>query len=146
MNPLTPERLAEIEKRCNAATAGPWFPWLVEKVGWTIQVGVGWLFRASAKGTEQDARFIAHARTDIPDLLSEIKRLREELQLTQIGTHRLEGTIVQYYSETTQLKAQLSDAQAALKVSNEAIQTLLISPEPESSWNKARAALQPRRE
>jgi hypothetical protein len=76
MKPLTPERIAEIEKRCNAATAGPW----------TNHASTAMTVRSEAACPHpvvcsaayvKDSTFIAHARTDIPDLLNEIKRLRE---------------------------------------------------------------------
>jgi hypothetical protein len=86
MNPLTPERLAEIEKRCNAATAGPWrtaMSYKKEHYGPLVAaVAPGHHIQAEncSGGTypNTDMDFIAHARTDIPDLLNEIKRLREE--------------------------------------------------------------------
>jgi hypothetical protein len=92
MKPLTPERIAEIEKRCNAATAGPWFhrqagmeghgqayDWIAdaEGVGRHSKIIVS---RESVYGGTPDYSFIAHARTDIPDLVSEVKRLRAELE------------------------------------------------------------------
>jgi hypothetical protein len=56
---MNDERLAEIRKREQAATPGPWW--------------------ASPSDEGADAQFMAHARTDIPDLLSEVERLKVEL-------------------------------------------------------------------
>jgi hypothetical protein len=81
MTPLTPERLAEIEKRCNAATAGPWerneaYPTQLHSstkhAGSLVVIINGMNF-------PRDVDFVLHSRTDIPDLLSEIKRLNGEL-------------------------------------------------------------------
>jgi len=73
----TDERLAEIHRRADAATEGPWFHWLSMSYGWTIQTARGWLFQHSDKGTAADAEFIAHARADVPWLLAEFAALRE---------------------------------------------------------------------
>lgn len=80
--------LEEIERRANAATSGPWWAWN-RGVGWHIAVGSPedldeWGrprllpegFRTDIE-FEADAEFIAHARTDIPALIAEVKRLRE---------------------------------------------------------------------
>lgn len=79
--PLTDERLADIEARCQAATPGPWQTdsdscclygtdepgmlgtWLMTSLG-------------GPDGTPQDGAFIAAARADVPDLVAEVRRLR----------------------------------------------------------------------
>jgi hypothetical protein len=71
---LSDERLAEIEKRCAAATPGPWvqadlwLPWLQ------------WLWSQARKAwgytADPDFFFIAHARADAPALVAEVRRLR----------------------------------------------------------------------
>jgi len=80
-------RLDEIRKRAESATPGPW-TWndgedLVQaeykyKYGgtilWPIFDGRGFV-----QAKNDDARFIECSRQDIPDLLDEIERLREEL-------------------------------------------------------------------
>ena len=84
-DPLTDAYLDAIEQRANAATEGPWFqdsdnPGLV----WGEQRSDGdgyWSLFASETGHDadaepQDAEFIAHARGDVPALLSEVLRLR----------------------------------------------------------------------
>lgn len=99
--PLPPERLAEIAARAEAASVGPWntsredMDSMVEteddglvmvcyvyrqydkkiKGAWA-RIGV-----PSKQGSQvfrTDARFIAHARQDIPDLLAEVARLAAE--------------------------------------------------------------------
>lgn len=64
------KQLAEIKAREQAATPGPW------KVGISALItdanGHALFFGEDAKG---NADFIAHARTDIPALISEVERL-----------------------------------------------------------------------
>lgn len=95
------ERLAEIEARCEAATPGPWHfvhenAGLMQDHGYGLLFGeadvwgweknlfisVGCSFRTEAelgKGAgDANAAFIANARTDIPFLLAEVRRLQAE--------------------------------------------------------------------
>ncbi len=99
---MTDERLAEIRARVEAACPAPWRVNTKDRAGedWPIGFvlhgildvgqdtdGTNWIvttdgIRASqmvSGGAEEDATFIAHARTDIPDLLAEIGRLRIEI-------------------------------------------------------------------
>jgi hypothetical protein len=136
MNPLTPERLADIEKRCNK-------------------------FRDSGYMWE---RFAQYAVVDLGDLLSEIKRLRErDSELTDLldlahddfqrvealtddtelrgialrgqakirqnvpvirQRDELENAVIKLDGLNDQLRAQLSDARAALKVAIDAIENV----------------------
>lgn len=84
-NPLTPERIAEIEARLNAATPGPW-RWgagrsevlcedgIIAADGSAVFVNCG---RGSGEPSCDDADFIAHAPDDIRDLLAELQAARE---------------------------------------------------------------------
>jgi hypothetical protein len=71
---LSDERLREIDARCAVACPGPWaqsgvwLPWL--QWLWS-QARKAWGARA-----DHDFAFIAHARADVPGLLSEVRRLR----------------------------------------------------------------------
>lgn len=74
------DRLSEIRARCEAATPGPWFNfggWLihtetdVEHNGIPHEKTIG-----SVKA--QNAAFIAHARDDIPYLLSRLEKAEAE--------------------------------------------------------------------
>lgn len=89
--PLTPEALAEIRKRAEAATPGPWEPrdpdwWQLEDPDYADKTDGIQAAGRSIMGTcdgcpagkYDDAVFIAHARTDIPALLAEVERLRAE--------------------------------------------------------------------
>jgi hypothetical protein len=102
---LSEERLSEIEKRCAAATPGPWLVFCTPAAGETsfvvaehVAAGVcvcrdywppGYDPPADAHGYFVDdprsglpeykagqAAFIAHARRDVPDLVAEVRRLR----------------------------------------------------------------------
>ncbi|MEV5939892.1 hypothetical protein [Streptomyces sp. NPDC051994] len=79
--PLTPEREAEIRARAEAATEGPWhvedhkpsLERLVVDEDGLLSVSLGYL----GNSNQPDARFIAHAREDVPALLAELDRVRE---------------------------------------------------------------------
>lgn len=92
---LSEERIAEIKKRCEMATEGPW-EWVAED-DTTITLAtkdkhefgfVTWAHRCRAcvdRGngrcywpSNEDCDFIAHARTDVPALLAEVERLKAE--------------------------------------------------------------------
>jgi hypothetical protein len=76
---ITPERLAEIEARTEAATAGPW-----TASGYDVyetQTAHGDVV-AEAGLSGIDAKFIAHARADVPDLVAEVRRQRAAADAT----------------------------------------------------------------
>lgn len=96
---MTPERLVEIKARAAKATEGPW-EWFAEdgpskyfpgdsglrKVGgepWKDYVLTGDAVGAAGSGwinaEQEDMEFIAHARTDVPDLVAEVEKLRAAL-------------------------------------------------------------------
>lgn len=81
---MTEEELQEIEARANAATEGPWDACLSSGVcrappGEDHHSSIGHI------RTKQDQEFIAHARTDVPKLVAEVRRLRK---LTGVGEGR----------------------------------------------------------
>lgn len=75
---LTPAQVAECRERAERATEGPWeakcsghdYPYIVAH---GKQLACGEDF-----GKMPDAEFIAHARTDIPNLCATVEALREE--------------------------------------------------------------------
>lgn len=76
---MTEQQLAELEALANAATPGPWQPQDdigygrgIETLAYNEDVGV--LFG------EADAAFIASARTAVPKLIAEVRRLRKLLE------------------------------------------------------------------
>lgn len=80
---LTDDELAAIEAREQAATPGPW--WVLEEQD-SVSVLIGdqddrvcELHHGECLPFE-NANFIAHARQDIPRMVAEIRRMREQLQ------------------------------------------------------------------
>lgn len=74
---MTPEELEAIEARAAAATPGPWRQ--ARYGGVETADGNTLIFQAHdlAQFVEADEIFTAHARTDIPVLIAEIRRLRD---------------------------------------------------------------------
>jgi hypothetical protein len=76
--PLSIQQLDEIETRANAATDGPWtvsedYDDVLDSQG--AHLASYW----NPSSRIRNGEFIAHARTDVPSLLAEIRRLRSEL-------------------------------------------------------------------
>ncbi len=72
--------LEAIEVRASKASCGPWESRVSRSTRWPVYIatndgGLGLGFFAPA-----DAQFIAHARQDVPALISEVRRLRELIQ------------------------------------------------------------------
>lgn len=80
-------RLNEIEARANAATEGPW-EWDPQDgwLGTEDEVTVGWKWGTLTQ--EGDGQFIAHARTDVPWLLEQVK-LRDKALEAVLEMHEL---------------------------------------------------------
>jgi hypothetical protein len=85
---MTDEKLDEIEARANAASDGPW---LIDDKDRELscavyadnETGTAILIAGDSYRHEQasdNCRFAGHARTDIPDLVSEIRQLRADLE------------------------------------------------------------------
>ena len=87
--PISDERLAAMQARCDAATRGPWIVmpdvcgpdgmgvYQEHSLGQICEVADPYP-RVGNRPTENMV-FTAHARTDLPDALAEIRRLRAEL-------------------------------------------------------------------
>jgi len=88
---MTPERLAEIEARANAATMRPWdcnksfgnYPdgkFVIESspadFRLICEMGHSHPTQSSGEQSHRDGVFIAASRTDVPDLVAEVRRLR----------------------------------------------------------------------
>ena len=80
--PIPPEELRAMEKRCEAATPGPWY-WETVRGMRTLADGLRkilWSYGddGDLEGDDTDEAFIAHARTDLPRLLAAHRALVEE--------------------------------------------------------------------
>jgi hypothetical protein len=78
---MTPEQLAEIEARAEAATPGVWYWEALGEHGYPQRIGNDAEVAVAETWTDPEwppanAEFIAHARTDVPDLVAEVRRLR----------------------------------------------------------------------
>ena len=85
--PLSEEELAAIEAREKTATPGPW-TWDYDKIrGTELKSGdegvlwstMPWHDTTDIDGCAGDEAFIAAARSDVPRLLSEVRRLRQKI-------------------------------------------------------------------
>ena len=76
--PMSAERLEEIRGRAGGATPGPWE---AEHCGYDVyETATDYGDVVAECGLRvADARFIAHARTDVPALLAEVDRLRAQV-------------------------------------------------------------------
>ena len=96
---ITVSELASMEARCNAATPGPWFH-VPCPDGWNDGVfttpdpilGDSTTVFSTLEGnmgmvSEEDGRFIAHARADVPALIAEVRRFRAALQAVADCAH-----------------------------------------------------------
>lgn len=106
---MAPEQLAEIEARLKAATPGPWIPHFRYKPGhpwegcdieagderWAAKVHTGRDADSYARDAA-NARFIAHAPTDIAALLAEVRRLTPtpKVAVWEAGVDDYEGCTV----------------------------------------------------
>ena len=92
MSAISDERLAEMQARCDAATPGPWFTEETPRSqnGWPTCSVVAATYRKQnvyvafgGVAPEANRRFIAAARTDVPDLIAEVRR--QEAALAEIA-------------------------------------------------------------
>ena len=79
---MTEQELKAIEARANAATPGPWVHETRYGAIGAVEAGNEALAQVQQRVArdnnrrDTDAAFIAHARTDIPSLVDEVRRLR----------------------------------------------------------------------
>ncbi|MFB7421589.1 hypothetical protein ACFC1L_44390, partial [Streptomyces sp. NPDC056210] len=87
--PMDDQRLDEILDRANTATKGPWCTdsWEIYQ-GAEYVPGISFWIGETCRGTSDleqdraDAEFVAAARTDVPELVAEVQRLRAERHST----------------------------------------------------------------
>ena len=75
---ISDERLAEIEARASVATPGPWSPLLTDVLCHGTPEG-DWVVACDVVG-DGDAAFIGAARTDVPDLVADLRAARAEIE------------------------------------------------------------------
>lgn len=107
-------RLEEIKRRAETATPGPW-----EFEGWDNHkrgvVQSKEMCIAIAQWSSHDARFIAHARTDIPLLVAEVERLQSENSAFLEGSAEWEDEARLTKKERDKLKSCLERAMEGLR-------------------------------
>ena len=99
------QTLAEIEARTLAATSGPWNTWRGDNWGypqwnsapadklWNVDQANGTRWVARKVWDKTDAEFIAHARTDIPNLIAALRTAQSQLAQEREEVRVLEGVI-----------------------------------------------------
>lgn len=92
---MTPSDLAEIRRRVDAATEGPWTNVFACRDCDVLHLHYDCEDKSYA--TQADALLMTHARTDVPRLLAEIERLRAAL--TDIATHNLPGSDAKFVAQ-----------------------------------------------
>jgi hypothetical protein len=91
---LTTTQLAEIEARANAATKGNWYA-----AGTTIYTNAAcsppYVANCISEEPYVDAKFIAHARQDIPALLAHVRAVGAERDTLKAAYSRLNDEVMQ---------------------------------------------------
>jgi hypothetical protein len=88
------ERLQEIDARAAAAVAGPWKLAGAYTSEWDVGICTHPAAARDDRGYLADAcddavaAFIAHARTDVPELVAEVRALQERLEACRVGALR----------------------------------------------------------
>jgi hypothetical protein len=85
---LTDDEIAEIARRCEAATPGPWRSYIEgrEEMSGSDFIMTGGEDICLTGATHADQDFIAAARTDTPRLVAEILRLKALLEFPRNST------------------------------------------------------------
>ena len=130
---LTYEQLDEIKTRASKATRGPW--------AWNSRHGLGAPNRLvmwpsheygcdlDIEGEEADLDFIAHARTDIPDLIAALEAAERERDACAGLASQAVSDMATAQNRITALEVERD----ALKAENQKMVTLLghIHPDPD---------------
>ncbi|QHM89788.1 hypothetical protein DXY21_03863 [Bacillus velezensis] len=89
---LTKDQLEEIRQRTEAATEGPWRIGKQSPNGLNNIGTIGGLLTAQTTN-EDDAKYIANARQDIPALLDHIAEVEQELREATLIIDRVENLL-----------------------------------------------------
>lgn len=145
---LSDARINEIKNRCEAATPGPWYEGFIDNDGeGPIPPELsGEIFTAAEGEHDQeictcwmlggDSQFIANARQDIPDLLTELSHSHKEnamlwkvLDEAKAEIERLQGKMKTTYDEnhiTYHVEAEGSEAKHIIELLNDEADGLLV--------------------
>lgn len=95
---MTNERLREIREACDAATPGPWVAgehYEGQNPGAYVYDQSGRVVCADECATQQpspsEARFIALARAAVPELLDEVARMRDRMEVLRMGVRLVQS-------------------------------------------------------
>lgn len=86
---ITEERLAEIEARASAATSGPWLdcgPDIENRGAQSVVLCDAYGARGVLRA--EDSAFISAARTDVPDLITNLRAARAEIERLKVEADR----------------------------------------------------------
>lgn len=140
--PLSPAREAQIRERAEAATPGPWCndDWEIYQ-GEEYQPGISQWIGETCRGTttlEQDradAAFAAHARTDVPALLTELDRIRADHDEMATELASAQGQWEAHASEATARTAERDQARGiAVQLENELARVTRRSYSQQHVW------------
>jgi putative Ca2+/H+ antiporter (TMEM165/GDT1 family) len=115
--PMPEQQLAAIIVREANATKGPWHVvidaegltrWVSAEDG-TLDINFGYV----GNRTENDALFVAYARTDVPALLADITRLRTELAEVKAHHAHVMGAAAKRVAKTTELRKRVAELETA---------------------------------
>lgn len=101
-----------IEARANAATAAPWEYATGSETGYAEMLNIPSWDAISIDIREQDAAFIAHARTDIPALIAYVRELEAEIAAS---TEHLNGLVHHDLEHIEALRERAEKAEARVR-------------------------------
>lgn len=112
---MTSEELQAIKERVANATPGEWIidnssddrPYITDIWFDGEENGHVEIHRYGAAAESYDAEFIAHARQDVPKLIAEVERLRDEYEATEDLFHRTDEALGYEQEENKQLREAL---------------------------------------
>jgi chromosome segregation ATPase len=104
MSEMTPEQLAAIKTRADAATKGPWYA-VYEDDG---DIVIEDTQHNTLTPTAEDFAFMRHAREDIPALHAEVERLGRENEKTREAMNEWAESDARARAEVERLKKRES--------------------------------------
>lgn len=142
--PMDPKRLAEIRTRVDAATPGPWrgdtgqHPPYPQVIRAPVPVNAMTDVVATVTRFQGDQAFIAHTRTDIPDLLAEVERLRgppHRSSIQRLARHLAAAALERYFgprsmygarSDAVELVAEFTSSDAVAMVKDNVVKKAVL--------------------